>query len=125
MLNIPEQFIPSYLFIIFFIFIDIISVLSDMSIRKNKDYSDLTIDVIRRNKISLLPRFYFIIIFIFVWSMGDDIISQSSKLFLERLGLIGVLLTDSYCHIANYIDYNWKYFSNSFSFTKIFRKNKN
>ena len=108
---VPQWAILPYWVLVLVAIIDIISIYLDsstkiginekfMSFRGTKTIDDLK----RRDRINIISRIYVILIYATFTFMD---VPTDWKTFLGRRAIFWLLFFDSYCNIANYVDYNW------------------
>lgn len=105
--DIPEFLILPYWVIILLIIINVISIYLESSTKshgKLTSGSQTIEDIQRRDNIKIIARIYLVIIYcaFFLFDTSSD-----WRAFFGRWGIFGLLFLDSYCNIANYIDFNW------------------
>ena len=107
MSEIPNWLILPYWVIILFAIINIISIFLESS-TKHAGYilsgTKKIDDIKRRDNIMILARLYLIGIYSVFFLMDT---SLDWRAFLGRWGIFALLFFDSYCNIANYVDFNW------------------
>lgn len=99
-----------YWIIILIAIVNIITILLESSTKKDgetytKSGTRTLSDIKSRDKLSIIPRIYFVIIYTMFWLSPE--ISLDIKAVWGRWGIFSILFIDSYCHLANYIDYHW------------------
>ncbi len=114
----PDWTVLPYWVIILVAIINIISIFLNSSTRKESEGNKLVglqsvIDIKRRERISIIPRVYFVIIYTAFWIFDTSLGERS---FWGRWGIFGILFIDSCLNLANYADYHW------YTIMKIFHK---
>ena len=107
---VPQWAILPYWVLIVIAIINIISIYLESSTKVGTDKfisfrgTKTVADLKRRDRINIISRIYVIAIYT-MFTFTD--IPLDWKTFLGRRALFWVLLFDSYCNLANYVDYNW------------------